>query len=640
MTGPLPRRVLTVSSALLLLVTAMAQFLAPSAMAAASLITLTLDSSGEPISEVPLVVKSGQESGTVLFFAHYSGEEALSAVSIKAPTAPSVAVTSVTGEATFTIPANKEPVALIAAIAGVTEQTDLRLPLVAVVSGNSTAGIGTLHVIREDAPSLATVGGITSLTHSQAASRFMTTFDVVAGTTPVEATIRFGSFQDAQSRLTALDVAVDGKSGSSGDPVGFAPGALRSVTVSGTLPRPGVYSGSVTFLYGRAGRLTLTLTVTRTQSDQTVVVDPSPPATAAEIPFRLPIGTVSAIDVNTAVSFREDQGQEPTMNFKVIQVTRTEGTEERQVALDAVVEPASLSFQPLDSTTTKVTVKQITQPGAYTVTLRGTTPNNKPLDTTAKLLVRDSPLTAAVLILVGTLVSAGLRRWIGGTRDQLEARVQADNLGRQLDELRPSSPDATTQRLFGMLGDKQRALVWTAKDEGSSTGFKDATAAQRWRLDLAQKWLSHHAQALALTDPQQQRDALAKLDAITRKLEKHDETAQADFDQVLPTTRTDDMKAAQEAESERQKPAQEEQQARLRRKAGLWLTDRLVYLVLASVATALGIVALYLPEAVWGSTKDWILAALWGVGLHQTGAGAADGIQGLWRKFQPAPEQE
>lgn len=626
---------------------------APPAVAAEPQIELRLESAGEPTGEVPVRIPTGKDAGTVLFFATRAGTEELAGVSIKAPTAPNVVITSVSGENTFTLPAANAPLALSATVASITEPSDLRVPLLAIIPDGPPVSIGTLHVIRDDAPSLATLGGTNTANHTQETGRFSTTIDVVAGSTAVDATVQFGPFRDGQSRLTPLNVTIDGTPVSSGESVAFAPGALRSVTITGTLPRPVEYSGSVTFTYGpqRTSRLTLTLTVTRTAPDQSVVVDPTTPPTAAEIPFRLPGLTIPLTDVTTAVSFREDRSEEPTMAFEVIQVTRTEGTEERQVALDTALDPNSVSFPPLGSHTIKVTVLQLSQPGAYTLTLRGASPNNKPLDTTAKVLVRDSPWTAAVLILAGTLVSAGLRRWIGGARGQLEARVTVDDLGQRLRDLRPPNPDEPVRRLFALLDVKQRALVWRATDEGVSAAVTAATAAQRTRLNLAQAWLAVHARVLQVTDPQAKSDALMKLDAIIRLLDEPNEadaiTKLAEVENVpgLPpqiTAQTQDAEDEQQAQAEAEAEAEAKREKRRRffRKVQLWVTDSVVYVVLASIATTLGVVALYLPESVWGSTKDWILAVLWGLGLHQVGTASAQGIQGLWRTYQTIPPSQ
>jgi hypothetical protein len=57
--------------------------------------------------------------------------------------------------------------------------------------------------------------------------------------------------------------------------------------------------------------------------------------------------------------------------------------------------------------------------------------------------------------------------------------------------------------------------------------------------------------------------------------------------------------------------------------AAIWLT-----------ATVLGLNLLWLPDPSWGGWGDWLVALLWGLGLHQVGGAAFEGVTGLTDRFK------
>lgn len=60
-------------------------------------------------------------------------------------------------------------------------------------------------------------------------------------------------------------------------------------------------------------------------------------------------------------------------------------------------------------------------------------------------------------------------------------------------------------------------------------------------------------------------------------------------------------------------------------------------IALLAIAIVTGLNLLYVDDATWGGPKAHLIAFLWGLGLHQIGAGAAfEGVLGLKDKFAPA----
>jgi hypothetical protein len=61
--------------------------------------------------------------------------------------------------------------------------------------------------------------------------------------------------------------------------------------------------------------------------------------------------------------------------------------------------------------------------------------------------------------------------------------------------------------------------------------------------------------------------------------------------------------------------------------------DGITTLAAGAIALALGLKAVWIDNPGWGGFDDWLVAALWGLGLHQGASGVFEGIAGLKRKF-------
>jgi hypothetical protein len=61
--------------------------------------------------------------------------------------------------------------------------------------------------------------------------------------------------------------------------------------------------------------------------------------------------------------------------------------------------------------------------------------------------------------------------------------------------------------------------------------------------------------------------------------------------------------------------------------------DRIFDWIALAVSVALGVVFVWMPNATWGGLGDWLLALLWGIGLHQVSGFTFDGVLGIREKL-------
>jgi hypothetical protein len=61
--------------------------------------------------------------------------------------------------------------------------------------------------------------------------------------------------------------------------------------------------------------------------------------------------------------------------------------------------------------------------------------------------------------------------------------------------------------------------------------------------------------------------------------------------------------------------------------------DGIFAAVVFVIAVMLGLKVLWMDNPAWGGYEDLLIAVLWGLGLHQTSAGAFEGIAGFASKF-------
>ena len=64
-----------------------------------------------------------------------------------------------------------------------------------------------------------------------------------------------------------------------------------------------------------------------------------------------------------------------------------------------------------------------------------------------------------------------------------------------------------------------------------------------------------------------------------------------------------------------------------------------IHAALAIVAVVIGMNLLYVSKPTWGGWGDYLVALLWGLGVHAVGGGQAfGGVQGLRKQFETAAQ--
>lgn len=609
-------------------------------------VVVALTHGGEAATEVPLAVQPATDSFSRLVFVRQTGAQPIKGVKVFTEADDAVTIQTLAGESTFTIPPAGEWLTL--RIRGsATARIDQRYPMFLVHSDGQVQPLGsTVHLTRGDSPVLSLIGGDhDKLDFTQQGSAFFRELQVTAGAAPVRATLEQTPLTSDASTQHPLRVTVDGQPVTPGDAIEFPAEAPRAVGVSSTLAGVGTYSGTVSFVYGEAGstaRLTLSISVEYSSGKLSVVEDPPAATNRVEFaPRLLPVMGWGAEDSDRTfpVTLRESGGDPTTLELAVLRVTRTDGEVVVQTTATAAVEPATLALAPRGTATFDVTVRGFPEPGSYTVWLRGTKSESGVVDVQAPIGVRDSIVSAGWAILLGTLLSGLLRLFFGTLQGRWIARVHVEDLQqdfvrlqslvKNLDETPPNQ--AHRNQLVEWLRLEQLQLSSKARTEGNSEAVQAAIASQRVRLRLAPAWieasrdsppadgvdLSRAWKALRESPP----DETAFMDALIGA-----PAEQARVDRVRKLREDADVTAMNGAGGS--SPVM-----RWVRRMALFLASFSATAALAIIATMLGLLTLYVPNATWGSVPDWIVAFLWGLGLHQVSGAAADGIHGLRSKL-------
>lgn len=633
-----PRSSIAVRGLLACLVALLLPFLAatPARAEVAPVVQLLATPGGEPVKELPLVVAAGKAEGGVDAFLRQTGTGVLADVTLttSVATPASVTLTGIDGAATLSIPAAPASVPVRITVAGLAEKTDVRLTIYAQGSAVGTVPIGTLHVVRDDAPALALAGGTgTDLTYSQATGAFSRLLQVVAGTTPVAATLEAASLQGEGSGVRVpLAVAVDGQPVAEGGAVTFTGNQARSVSLSATLPEVGTYAGRLVLRYGDpVSRLSLTLAVTQTTGTQSVEVRPAVKPGSVD----LPLGAPGKASVDLALL--EKEGRRSSLDLQVVQVTRTKGDQTGSVNASPALPVARVDLGPFQSGLVTVRLDAMPAPGLYTVTVRASNGSAPPLDIPVEIRARDSVWWAVGLILAGTVLSAGLRLWLGSARARARNRVRLDAvaatiavLSRRAETLSVSWDEGARKLATGFfeaLSGGVAAVVPRLKGAGDHDPL---LTAWEQRAVLAGRWVDHldqlarGGQAVPSASTAQLKSAQEALLAEPLDEAKYREHLEA---QPIPGV---NAQAVGPGPAEFAEPPTD----------GAWWrrvwyggAELAVFLLLAVLATLSGLLVIYLPDLVWGGWRDRVIAFLWGMGVQQVGNVAADGIQGMRAKF-------
>lgn len=625
---------------LMLLVAVISQVSANGAQPRFELLT---DPGGSPVAEVPLLVRAGSATGTTDFFIRQAGDTAIDEATLTASgSTATVTFESIEGLQVVKVPAGGEQVPVRVKVAGLTERTDLRLNI--FISGKDlpTSRIGTLHIVRDDAPALSVLGAKgTTLEFTQSNAAFSRVVEIVSGTTPVAATLERADLQDTDGSQVPLAIAVDGAPISVGDSIKFGNGQLRLLILTATLPVVSTFEGKVVLSYGSpVTRLTLDISVTQTAGTQTVQVSPTQVPVNVEIP---PWGNAPA---TAELTLREQGGQRAVLDLQVVQVTRTKNDDTTQVALQSTVSEPQLTIDPWKSRVVEVTLPSLPEAGVYRVTLRGSSAGSAPIDAILEIRARDSVFIAIACILVGTLLACLLQWWLGGARSRLLARVRADQVGLSIRRLaerverngsnwNPDSQQAATT-FFSDLAKTFSVLAGEVSARKPPDDIQAKLDTWEKRMRLAPLWVDALTKVDSLEEADRQ-TALGALNSACQKLvaDPLDVTA---FEQALREARTSGAPHGTiAADLPRFDLPEPELSGTWLRRFSFMTVEAAVLVIFALIAVITGLKATYYTSSSWGGPRDWLVAFLWGLGVEQAGIVSAVGIQGYRAKYSPKP---
>lgn len=527
---------------------------------------MTLSPSGPAVDELVLTVPAGEQAGTVDFFVRQSGDTPLEGVTAStAGEGVEVVVSPASGAGAFTVPAAGGVVPLTARVEDLTQPVDSRVQVFVLTSAGQPMTLGTLRVVREDAPKLTLVGsssdGLSFEQDREAFSRQLRLRSDSAA--DVRAVVTFERLQDDSSRQVPLQVELDGQPLASGDVVEVAARRSRLLTLRAELPRASTYRADLAFAYGSASAtlLEVPVTITRTATTQTLVADDVEPARVTRGPCLLPWSCAATLQ--TSVSFRETGGQQTGFDqLDVRGVVLEEDGQSLQVRHgqptltlspdDAAV--TAVPVPPRGSVVVEATVPGVHRAGTYEIDLRGSTLGADPVDVTVKVLVRDSIVVAAALILLGSVLSALLRWWIGGARDHLGARVRVDALRTRHGEVTGRwDPSGTPRAVADGVGRMIARLAVEARLRGADPAVTTAVTDLQVRVELLDQWLDAADAAYQSGTPPNEpvETELRKASDVLLRREALDDDARAVFDTALEQARALlDSSVAQHREQE------------------------------------------------------------------------------------------
>lgn len=495
----------TVAAALTALLVLLAAFPASSIAAADVSFELALTPDGPPPSEIQLTVPAGSQTARMGVFLRQSGSTALEGAKVvAAPGGPSLTITAADGAATFTVPPAPGVVAMAVETAGITQALDVRVAVFLLASDGTARTLAAVRIVREDAPALTLLGAGADGLLSFDQDRESFTRDVwlrADGMAPVTARLDFTPLQDDTSRQVPLAVAVDGTAVSTGASVELPSGGSRKLTLTATLPHASTYRADLTLAYGprSASRLAARLVITRRATAQTVVAEPVTAVVATRGPCPLPWSCTAT--ASGLVTFRETKGEPSRLDpLQVREVILVEdaATVVQAAHDDPVITVPAQGAQPVSavsipawgSVVVAATVPGLTRAGSYEVRLRGATVGTDPVDVVMKLVVRDSMLLAAMVILAGTVLSWLLRWWIRGRRGVLGRRVEVDRLARRLEQVLAARSPVGARR---DVATRVRAMVTRLAREARLRGDHEQVRAMQAdlteRVELLDQWL-------------------------------------------------------------------------------------------------------------------------------------------------------
>jgi len=430
-------------------------------------------------------------------------------------------------------------------------------------------------------------------------------------------------FVDPSGAQLQPSVSVAGAANNGEATIDVAPFGIVPITVSADLVAAGDYKSSLILTYSNT-RNTVPLMVSRTNVAPSVAVDPISEV-AADVGF-------GAIDLDVTANLRETGGRTVTLDQSgLTSLLIKDGTDEVQAPhgtvdiIDANNKPLSktIILQPGEAKVVRLRLHELSDAGQYTGSMRFASTGAPPVDTSFTLLVRRAWWIAALLIALGVVISWFLTQYFTTWRKRLHAQQTIAALASRLDRIVVNrGPTEDQKREIDSLRAQIGAMYPSALAADGVDVTAQATVIDK-KLDVLGQWLN--------TGP-----AVARDQAVMDYLESYspsDDQVNRAQQALAPQAVAPATVAGGPSQLARQKEQRLGKRPLQRIQEVLDRYDSLADAALGAVAVLIGLQILWVPNLAWGGVNDYIIAVLWGLGLHQVGSTSFSGIAGLRSVF-------
>jgi hypothetical protein len=316
-----------------------------------------------------------------------------------------------------------------------------------------------------------------------------------------EVGVQIGPLTAPSGRLAPLAL----RGGTTAGTVSLRPVDQATLTLVGQLTEEGTYTGEIALVVD-GKRLPTALKITRTLKDSAVRIEDISQVET----------TLDSTGVRLLVRLQESEGQRTTINLpEIVRLDRKDGGAAIQAQyrpIDVLAGDKKISgpmvLEPNRTATLTLLIAGLDDPGNYSGTVRVSSPARKVADKPFELSLRRWIGVAVGLILLGVLLSTGVRLYVTIGRPTLVAQTDALDVRDDLARLQANTPDLNPeeQRVLATLLDRLDAI-----GRGTAATTHQTLAEQvdeiRRKVPVFVRWVELRRR-LAAVNPPDLRDAI------------------------------------------------------------------------------------------------------------------------------------
>lgn len=413
-----------------------------------------------------------------------------------------------------------------ASVDGVVDEVDARGELVAVADGRAQV-LATVRLTKAAPAALVLSGAKDGVITGTATTDTFTQQLTVESTTTTEtsAVIAVSTLRHDDAGSAAPTVAVGGEEYDQRTPIPIPAQGTARFTVTATLPRSGVWKGTISVVYGDT-RQTTVLEITRRRLAPTITIDDITPVKGT-LPFieRLP-GDPPELQVRLRI--HETEGQDLALELpSVLPLLLEEGENSFQIDDDDVRfvvdgEAAQDVTIPADGEVDLTVVfSGLDEPGKYTGRVKFASPGPTAIEEAFALFVRRSRWTAALFI-GGAVALAALVRWfLVFRRGRLRALLRLSQLAKHVNDVCAATGQSPAR--YDLARHVRTRLDGLARRLSAGPVPDADIEREARRVELLARYLTVASRAEASANPSQHD---AELDAVASVIREQDLTAE------------------------------------------------------------------------------------------------------------------